>query len=85
MAREVGLAGLLRIRLFTARKLCVKPLDSLKKHLHFCHRTRVVLRRLGAARIRLPAHLALLARANILGPVVSLSQALAERFEFLQG
>ena len=73
MAREVGLAGRCRIRLLTTRKLCVKPLDSLKKHLRFCYRTRVVLSRLGAARFRLPARLALLARANVLGPIVSLS------------
>ena len=73
MTREVSLAGLCLICLLPARKLCVKPLDSLKKHLHFSYRTRVVLSGLGAARVRLAAHFALLACANILGPVVSLS------------
>ena len=33
MAREVGLAGLYLIRLFTARMLCVQPLDNLEKRL----------------------------------------------------
>ena len=90
MAREVALAGLglagrRRFRLFTARKLCVKPLDSFEKHLHFGHCSRVVLSGLGASRVNLPAHLALLACADILGPAVSLSEPPSDGLQLFRG
>jgi hypothetical protein len=72
------------VLLCSARKLRVKPLYSLKKHLHLRQCSRIVVSGLGTMRIRLPAHLAALACADIPGAVVCLTKAPPDGLQLVQ-
>lgn len=66
-------------------ELGLDPLHGVQQRLPFRQGSRVVPRRLRAARIRLSANLARLAGAEILGAVVSVSQAPGDGLELIHG
>ena len=70
---------------FAAMKLRLHPLHGVPYHLRFCFCSCVVLRRPCASGIRLSAHLARLARANLFGAIVSFPEAPRDGFELFNG
>ena len=75
MASKLGPAGRPRTTLLAAGNLSVNALNGFKKYSHFFHGACVVLNSLGTAWLPFSADLALMTRADILGPVVKLALA----------